>query len=63
MAEADDILGALAGRPLVRLPRWEQAEVRRLARRQLAERHADELRDLEDTEARRRLNHRDNRLL
>lgn len=63
MAEANDILDALAGRPLARLPRWEQADVRKHARRQLAERHAHELADLEDTEARRRLASREYRLL
>lgn len=53
--EGDDVLDALAQRPIAKLPGWERANVRKEARRVLAERHARELQQLEDAEATRRL--------
>lgn len=56
--EGDDVLDALAQRPIAKLPAWERANVRKKALRRLAERHADELRRMEDAEARELLSYR-----
>jgi hypothetical protein len=53
--EGDDVLDALAQRPIARLPRWERDYVRKEAKKILVERHARELQAIEDDEARRRL--------
>lgn len=56
--EGDDVLDALQGRPIMKLPAWERVNVRKEARKVLAERHARELAQLEDAEAQRRLDAR-----